>query len=506
MSRYERKYVSDLVPGNINLLTTLLVAVAVVNSATLGYDSSVMNGLLILPSYTEYFHLNTATTGLNNAASWMGGIMGTFLMQPLPDRLGRKNAIVVAVIVTTIGIILQAAAQNIAMFVVARIIVGIGSAISNASAPILLGELLPPRSRGRVLGIFFSCYYVGSLLSAIINYGSQNIQSTWSWRLPSLLQCIPSFLAAVLLPFVPESPRWLISRNRHDEALEVLLVMQGRAAENIDTARASLVDIRTTMARESAMFPRNPWREVFSTKGNRKRLVILAAFGCMINSWGNFIISFYLTKILDQAGIRDTVTQTQINVILNCWSFVVAIFGSFMLDVLGRRKQTMTGAVGMIITLFVTGGLIKVYGESSNKSAIYGTIAVIFLFQGFYAFSITPMTSLYATEVSQFKLRSVGIAVFRFFDSSIGLTFSFAMSYAMANLGWKFYLINAAWNIIYLVIIYSTFVETKGLKLEEIAAKFDGPLALEATEGDSETEPGFGDKNVRVKTTLSEEA
>lgn len=116
-----------------------------------------------------------------------------------------------------------------------------------------------------------------------------------------------------------------------------------------------------------------------------------------------------------------------------------------------------------------TGGLIKVYGESSNKSASYGTIAVIFLFQGFYAFSITSMTSLYATEVSQFKLRSVGIAVFRFFDSSIGyvvLAFNKFLvcrlntniSYAVADLSWKFYLINTAWKIMYLAIIYFTFV------------------------------------------------
>lgn len=65
------------------------------------------------------------------------------------------------------------------MFVVARIIVGFGSAISNASAPVLLAELLPARTRGRILGIFFSCFYVGSLISAVVNYGSQGIQSTW---------------------------------------------------------------------------------------------------------------------------------------------------------------------------------------------------------------------------------------------------------------------------------------------------------------------------------------
>ncbi len=221
----------------------------------------------------------------------MGEILGGFLVQPIPDRFGRKNAIWVATVITVVGIALQAGAQNIGMFVASRIIIGIGTPCSNTAAPMLLAELLAPRQRARVLGIFFSCYYLGGLLSGIINFGSQNIQSTWAWRLPSLLQFVPSIAAVALLPFILESPRWLISMGQDEAARETLMIMQGVGAEDEVKAGESLHEIKAILAKEEEDYPRNAWRELLLTLGNRKRLFLLMSFGAMINTWGNFVIS-----------------------------------------------------------------------------------------------------------------------------------------------------------------------------------------------------------------------
>ncbi|KAH8664741.1 hexose transporter [Xylariales sp. PMI_506] len=501
---YERKLASKLIPINPTTLTVLLVAVALVNSATLGYDNSMMSGLNILPSYSDYFQLNTTTTGLNTAAMWIGQILGCFAVQPIPDRYGRKSVIWIASFVLFVGIILQASSQNIAMFVISRIIVGFGAGFADTAVPTLLVELLPTQQRGRVMGLFFSCYYVGSLLSSIINYGSQNISSTWSWRLPSLLQIIPSILAVCLLPFIPESPRWLINVGREEEAQEILKIVQG---DESDDARANdtLQQIKAVIEAEAEIFPSHPYKELFMKKVNRKRLIIIVSFGIMLQTWGNFVISYYLGEILNAAGVTETLAQTQINVGINCWCFVLAIAGSFLLDVFGRRTQALVGGIAMTILLFIAGALTKVYGSSSDKSGIYGTIAVVFLFQGTYSLFVTPLTSLYTQEISSFKTRATAAAVCRLIADSCGLVFSFAMPYAMENLGWKFYMINGTWDAIYVVVIYLFFVETKGMALEEISVKFEGSAILQGVVKQRENNLSFNEKERDEKTTMNED-
>jgi MFS family permease len=150
----------------------------------------------------------------------MGNILSTPFLQYIPDNYGRKATIVVSAIFCCIAAIITAAAQNPAMFIVGRVITGFGPRLSSGGAQTLVGEIVQLGRRGFILGLFFSCYSVGSLISACVNQGAVNISSTWAWRLPALIQCVPSVLSLCFLPFVPESPRWLIANGKLDEAKE----------------------------------------------------------------------------------------------------------------------------------------------------------------------------------------------------------------------------------------------------------------------------------------------
>lgn len=125
-----RQFVSRLVPHNCNVLAVLLLFVSLVQAVTNGYDASMMNGLNILPSYTDYFSLTTASLSLNTASIWIGGMFAAFWAGALTDIVGRKWSMFIGAAISIVGIVLQSAAQNIAMFITGRILIGIAAGVS----------------------------------------------------------------------------------------------------------------------------------------------------------------------------------------------------------------------------------------------------------------------------------------------------------------------------------------------------------------------------------------
>jgi MFS family permease len=138
--------------------TLLFSGFLMLTSQTNGYDGSMMNGLNILPSYTNYFNLNPATTGLNTASVFIGGFFGPIFSGVISDRLGRRPAIFWGSVITLVGVLLQTAAQDIAMFVVARIVLGFGSALSGIAGGVYLSETFPSQWRAWGVGMLNNFY------------------------------------------------------------------------------------------------------------------------------------------------------------------------------------------------------------------------------------------------------------------------------------------------------------------------------------------------------------
>lgn len=211
---------------------------------------------------------------------------------------------------------------------------------------------------------------------------------------------------AVIVLFIPESPRWLVGHDRHAEALEVLAIVNAGGDVNDPVVQLQYREITDTITFEKNEGRQLTLAEAFSGSANRKRLFLAATFSAVVMLPGTNIITYYFGTMLDQAGITDPTTQLEINVILTAWTLVVSVISSWYADAVGRKMLCSLSLIGQIITFYLFAGLTKLYGESDNRSGIYATIAMIFLYNGAYGYGVTPLSALYPPEILSYRIRA----------------------------------------------------------------------------------------------------
>lgn len=136
-----------------------------------GYDSSLMGSLNVMPSYESYFTLSTATYSLNTGISYVGGVFGALFAGTVSDLRGRRQAMLLATAITFVGGVLQAASVHISMFIIARFILGVGLAVAATACPTYVAECARPSYRSFAMGLYYSCWGIGTLIASGVCYG-----------------------------------------------------------------------------------------------------------------------------------------------------------------------------------------------------------------------------------------------------------------------------------------------------------------------------------------------
>lgn len=460
-----------------DVLAWWLTSVGIINSMVSGYDGSVMNGMQSLTQWQDSFnHPTGAQLGLLNAIFNAGGVCGIPFAPLIADWGGRRIGIAIGSLIIIVGVILQASAQNVGMFVGARYLIGFGLTISSTSAPILVAELAHPRHRGKIAGIYNSQYPVGGTLAAWITYGTFTMSGSAAWRIPSGIQALPSVVLLACLPFMPESPRWLVDKGKVDKARAILANLHARG--DLDD---SLVNLEMSEIEEAIAFEREnertSWLELIATPGNRRRMMFATSVGFFTQWSGNGLTSYYLSKILNQVGVTSTSKQLQINGGKEVLSLFIANFGGLITDRLNRRTQFIISTAGMTIAYACLTGLTASYNISPNSNVGIAAVAFIFIYGVNYSIAWTPLATLYPTEIMPYHIRAKGMA-YETFCAQLALFFnSYVNPIGLAAIGWKYYLVYCVWLPIELIVVILFYKETKGKTLEELSVIFDGDEA-----------------------------
>ncbi|KAJ7593106.1 hypothetical protein C8J56DRAFT_490927 [Mycena floridula] len=463
----------------ILLLNLGCLSLPLLTASVNGLDSSLINGLQILPDWQTFFHHPQGTTlGIINSAQNIGALVGLPFTPFASDYLGRRAALFGGSLIMLAGVALQFSAWSVQMFIAARVIIGFGLTFCINSAPLLLIELSYPTQRGKITSLYNSSWYLGSIISAWVCFASYSRAqgSTWQWRIPTLVQAIAPLLQVCCIWFTPESPRFLMSKGRESEAARILAKYH---ANNGDPEHDPLVvfelaQIRHALRQEAEINQTTTWRTLFATKGNRKRMMIIIAIAVFSQWSGNGLVSYYINLVLEGVGITRPETKAAINGGLQIFNLIIALCAAMLVDWVGRRVLFIISNSGMLVAFglwTVTEALFNVLHKTAAAKA---TIPMVFLFYFFYDIAYTPMLVAYTLEILPYRIRAKGFAVMNLTVYLTSAFNQFINPVAIEKLGWWYYLVYCGWLVVELLFIVTFIVETKGRTLEETAALFDG--------------------------------
>ncbi|KAI1869758.1 hypothetical protein JX265_001990 [Neoarthrinium moseri] len=453
----------------------IICLVAALNCASVGYDSSMMSSINILSSFQIKFGIDAHMKGLLTAVQNLGGIAGGFFAGHIVDRWGRKGGILAAAVIVLIATAIHATSTTLPQFFVGRILVGIAKSVDIAAVPTYLAELAPPGKRGLVGGLYWTCWLLGAIISSAVGYAARGVGGDWSWRIICIAMAGPALGCIATLPFIPESPRWMISRGREAEALAVLARFHGGGDENDPLVVGEFREIKETIQFEQenqyTSF-RSWWKDFKSSKANLYRGFILITLGVFEQTVGSSIITFYLSSVLKLANVTSEKEQFAINLGQYAVAFAAALTGICLVDRLGRVPMLVGGTAACAAILAAMAGLTaKATGLVAGQNAI---IAMVFLFQIAYSSTWTPLSFSYCAEILNFTIRAKGMAFYSIFVSSTGFFNQYVIPVGLADIGWRFYIVGVVWNTFIAVVIFFTYIETKSLTLEQIDQRFNG--------------------------------
>ncbi|KAF5963567.1 hexose transporter protein [Fusarium bulbicola] len=275
----------------------------------------------------------------------------------------------------------EAASQNFGMLVAARIILG--------SAPLLIAEIAHPQDRAILVTLSGASYHSGAFISSWVTYGTLQIKSNWSWRLPSLLQSICSVVILIGIFWMPESPRWLLSKDKHDEALKVLTHYHAEDDPDDEFVQLEFSEIKAAIALDKEV-GQTAWVDFLKTPGNRKRIGLITALAFFSQWSGNGLISYYLKGIMDAVGITKAETQLGINAGMKTQGLIINTAFAFFIDIFGRRPIYLTSTIGTCV-IFTFWTIVSArYAIDPNKALGYAFVALTFIYGLFYDIKRVP--------------------------------------------------------------------------------------------------------------------
>jgi MFS transporter, SP family, arabinose:H+ symporter len=438
--------------------------IAALGGLLFGFDTAVISGTLTF--VTAKFQMDALAEGLFVSSAILGCIAGVAFSGKLSDSFGRKKVMILSALLFLVTGFGCALAGNQGSLILYRFIGGLGVGVASMISPLYISEFSPPHLRGRMVALYQLAITAGILIAYFSNSWLLGLSGThlysagilnWLineevWRGMFGMDVFPALLFLLLLLFVPESPRWLVTRGRDKEAEFLLAKVSGAGI-----AAREITDIKETYESEKGTFG-----ELF-TKFYRKPLFIGLSLALLSQFSGINAVVYYGPRIMDEAGIKlsDALGSQVMIGIVNLLFTLVAIL---TVDRWGRKPLLIAGITGAVLSL-VTAGFMFYFKVSEGLSLL----VPIMVFIACFAFSFGPVCWIIISEIYPIAIRGRAMALATFALWTGCYLVSQLTPIMLKNLGpagtfWTFAVLCSP----ALIITWKLVPETKGKSLEEI--------------------------------------
>jgi SP family sugar:H+ symporter-like MFS transporter len=450
-----------------------IVAVATIGGFMFGYDSGVINGTQ--EGLEKAFELSALGTGVNVGAILIGCAIGAFLAGRMADVIGRKSVMLLAAIAFMFSAVGTGAAGSSELFILARFIGGLGVGAASVLSPAYISEVTPAAIRGRLSSVQQIMIIIGLTTAFLANYLLANwaqgsTGEFWlgypAWRWMFWMQLIPATIFLTCLLLIPESPRYLVSKGRDEQAHGVLSRLFGE-----DVARAKVAEIRASLTEDH-----QPRLSDLKGPGGAIRPIVWA--GIMLAVFQQLVginIVFYYGATLWRAVGFTEADALMTNIITGSVSILACLLSIALIDKIGRKPILLIGSAGMVLTLglmayaFSTGSL-DAEGTLHMDPGI-GRVALVSAigYAALFNFSWGPVMWVMLGEMFPNQIRGSALAVAGFAQWIANFAIVVSFPWLLQNIGlpvtYGFY---AASALVSYFLVQRFIHETRGKELEQM--------------------------------------
>lgn len=434
---------------------TLVSIVAALGGLLFGFDTAVVSGAIGFMK--EKFGLNEFQVGWAVSSLIVGCILGAALTGIIADKFGRKKVLIAAALLFIIGTLGSAIPSTFSGYIIARMIGGLGIGITSTLCPLYNAEIAPAKYRGRLVALNQLAVVTGIFVVYFVNMGiagmgdhAWGVENAWRWMFG--VGVIPGVLFLVLLFFVPESPRWLITQGRPADSLPILVKIHGE-----ELARQEVLDIK-----ESIKEKQGSLRDLFKP-GLRLALIVGVMLAVLQQVTGINAVMYYAPEIFKQAGAGTNGALVQ-TIMVGFINFIFTILALWLIDRVGRKALLLIGSSLMAVCLLVIGFAF----QTGHTSGLLILISIL-VYVAAFAISLGPVVWVIMSEIFPNHIRGKATAIASMMlwlaDYVVSQSFPPLLSSAGPAITFWIFGVLALFTFLF---TWRVVPETKGKSLEQI--------------------------------------